>query len=220
MTSMYDVTLSDLLNRHAAMKTMLVCDRPANLWFDDECREAKIRVRALERQFQESDDPTDRAVWTGGLRSLHSLFNSKKAAATVQMIAAESGDPKRLWRALDATLGLSQPSPDIPHTADQFSDFFADKVARIRALTANAAPPTFPAAPSSVLNSFSAITEETLVELLMRSPCKHSSMDPLPSWLLKQCVSLLAPFLTRLINLSIADSAVPECMKMRLSRQN
>ena len=41
-------------------------------------------------------------------------------------------------------------------------------------------------------------------------------MDPLPSWLLKQYVSLLAPFLTRLINLSIADSAVPECMKMAI----
>ena len=98
------------------------------------------------------------------------------------MIAAESGDPKRLWRALDATLGMSQPAPDIPHTADQFSDFIADKVALIRALTANAALPTFPAAPSSTLNSFSAITEESLVDLIMRSPCKHSSMDPLPSW--------------------------------------
>ena len=166
--------------------------------------------------FQLVSHPLDRAVWTGGLRTLHSLFNSKKAAATVQMIAAESGDPKRLWRALDATLGLSQPSPDIPHTADQFSIFFADKVARIRALTANAAPPTFAASPSSTLNSFSAITEESLVDLIMRSPCKHSSMDPLPSWLLKQCVSLLAPFLTRLINLSIADSAVPKCMKMAI----
>ena len=67
MTSMYDVTLSDLLNRHAAMKTMLVRDRPSNLWFDDECRDAKIRVRALERLFQASDDLLDRAVWTGGL---------------------------------------------------------------------------------------------------------------------------------------------------------
>ena len=72
---MYDVTLSDLLNRHAAMQTMLVRDRSSNLWFDYECCEAEIRVRALERQFQASDDPLDRTVWTGGLRSLHSLFN-------------------------------------------------------------------------------------------------------------------------------------------------
>jgi hypothetical protein len=133
-----------------------------------------------------------------------------KVAAAVQMIAARSDYSKRLWRALDATLRLSQPSPNIPHTADQFNDFFADKVARIRALTANAAPLTFPAAPSSTLNSFSAITEESLVDLIMRSPCKHSSMDPLPTWLLKQCVSLIPPFLTRLINHSIADSSVPE----------
>ena len=216
MTSLYDVTLSDLLNRHATVKTILVRDRPSNLWFDDECRTEKIRVRALEQKFQASDDPLDRAAWISGLRSLHSLFNSKKAAATVQLITAESGDPKRLWRALDATLGLSQPDPDIPHTAIQFSDFFADKIARIRALTANAPPPTFSAAPSSTLTDFSVITEESLLELIMKSPCKHSSMDPLPSWLLKQCVALLAPFLTRLINRSIIDSVVPESMKMAI----
>jgi hypothetical protein len=111
---------------------------------------------------------------------------------------------------------LSQPAPDIPHTANQFSDFFADKVTRIRALTVNAAPPTFSAELKSSLTCFSNVTEETLVELITQSPSKHSSIDPIPSWLLKQCVSLLAPFLTRLINRSIADSVVPECMKMAL----
>ena len=55
-------------------------------------------------------------------RSLHNLFNSKKTAATVQMIAADSGDPKRLWWVVVATLGLSQPS-DIQHSTDQFSDY-------------------------------------------------------------------------------------------------
>jgi len=162
------------------MKTMLVRDRPSNLWVDDECHEAKIRVCScgLERRFQASDDSLDRAVWTSGLRSVHSRFNSMKAAATVLMISAESCDPKRLWWALDAILGLSQPAPDIPHPADQFSDLFVDKPASICALTANAAPPTFSAAPSSKLAIFSVITKESLVELIMRSPCKHLSMDP------------------------------------------
>jgi hypothetical protein len=67
-----------------------------------------------------------------------------------------------------------------------------------------------------MLASFAVLAEESVAEPIMRSPSKQSHMDPLPSWLLKQCVSLLAPFLTRLINLSIVDSAVPECMKMAI----
>jgi hypothetical protein len=41
------------------------------------------------------------------------------------------------------------------------------------------------------------------------APCKHSELDPLPTWLLKQCSHALAPFLTALFNLSIASATFP-----------
>ena len=89
-------------------------------------------MRALEWRFRSTDDPDDRATWTTNLRTLHTMFDAKRAAATMLLITAESGDPKRLWRSLSATLGLAEPDPVIPHTADEFSDFFIEKLARIR----------------------------------------------------------------------------------------
>ena len=61
--------------------------------------------------------------------------------------------------------------------------------------------------------NFDLVTEETVTQLIMNAPCKHSQVDPLPTWLLKQCVSLLAPFLTHLINTSITTCSVPESLK-------
>lgn len=215
MTDRYNATLSVLFDRHVAVKSMVARERNSNNeWFDEECRTAKICVRALERKFQSSQNRLDRDVWTTSLRSLHSLFNSKKASFTVRLVEAESGDPARLWRTLNSTLGLSSPDPDIPHTAEEFSAFFANKVARIRDLTANAPPPTFHTAPPSTLITFTNVTEESVIDIIMKSPCKHSQVDPIPTWLLKQCVSLLSQFLTRLINSSMMSCEVPECMKM------
>ena len=123
---------------------------------------------------------------------MHRMFSAKKAAHTASMISTESDDPKRLWRLLNATLGLSEPEPAIPHTAAEFTSFFADKVSRIRALTASAPPPLFATVPPpSSLMSFELVTEEAVALFIMKAPSKHSQSDPLPTWLLKQCVALL-----------------------------
>ena len=113
-------------------------------------------------------------------------------------------------------MGLSEPDPEIPHSAVEFASFFADKVSRIRALTASAPPPVYAAAQPSTLACFELRTEEAVAQLVMKSPSKHSQADPIPTWLLKDCLHLLQSFLTCLINSSIINCSVPECMKMAI----
>jgi len=213
MVEQYNDVLSALLERHAVPRTLLLRDRPSDGWFDEECRALKRHCRMLERRLPGSGNPLDRAEWVDKVRAMHKIFNMKKAAFISSMIETEGGDPKRLWRILNATMGLSEPELEIPHTAEEFTRFFADKVANIRALTANAPPPLFAAAPPSFLMSFKSVSEESVTELIMKAPSKHSKADPLPTWLLKQCVALLAPFLTQLINTSIATCTMPDCLK-------
>ena len=45
------------------------------------------------------------------------------------------------------------------------------------------------------------------------SPTTSCALDPLPTWLLKDISDTLIPFLTRLVNSSIASSVVPHCLK-------
>ena len=188
---------------------MSLRERPSNVWFDEECRAEKIRVHSLEKRVRATGDPVDHSAWVDNVKSMHRLFSAKKAASTVGLIKAESGDLKRLWRVLNATMGLSEAVPDIPHSAEDFTRFFADKVSRIRALTVDAPLPVYSTAvPSCSLLSFEPVTVESTAQLVMKAPCKHSQLDPLPTWLLKQCVMLLAPFLTRLIIISIQCGSV------------
>ena len=64
LTSRYDTVLTELINKHAAARSILLRERQSNVWFDEECRAEKVRVRALERRFRSTDDPDDRATWT------------------------------------------------------------------------------------------------------------------------------------------------------------
>ena len=82
---------------------------------------------------------------------------------------------------------------------------FDDKVANVRAATADADPPT-----SS--SRLSHVTADDVADL--RSlPDKHCRLDPLPSWLLKQNSTLISPFLYRLFNWSLERSVVSLAFK-------
>jgi len=85
---------------------------------------------------------------------------------------------------------LSQPEPDIPHSADEFTCFFANKVSRIRDFTASAPPLSYSnVQPSCSRSRLELVTVESVTQLVMKAPNKHSKLDPLPTWLLKQCVA-------------------------------
>ena len=51
------------------------------------------------------------------------------------------------------------------------------------------------------------------MELVKKLPDKQCTSDPLPTWLLKQSVEVLAPFLCRLFNWSLQSGTVPSTFK-------
>jgi len=150
------------------------------------------------------------------LRSLHKLFNRKRTVDTIEKIQSEKNNPKRLWQTHNVSMGLTEVLQELTHTADQFSDFLVKKVEDIRAYTANAQLHVFNASPHINLSQVNNITCEQIPSVIMKSLCKHSQLDPLPTRLLKRCVSQLAPFLTVLINSSLSQGMVPECMKVAI----
>jgi len=57
------------------------------------------------------------------------------------------------------------------------------------------------------------VTESILCSIIHHSPSKQSQLDPVPTWLLKKSLHLVAPFLTDLVNASLLTSTVPIAMK-------
>lgn len=80
------------------------------------------------------------------------------------------------------------------HPAEKFAQHFENKIDRIRSATANAAEPTITDRSSvcEPLTQFKPVTSEEVVKLLKNSSAKQCSLDPVPTWLVKQLSSAFA----------------------------
>ena len=115
--------------------------------------------------------------------------------------------------ALDRTMGSVTTRFEYVHAANDFADFFEAKIATIRRETVHAPSPVYAATPPAIMPNLAPVQHAHVMELIGSAPCKHSELDPLPTWLLKQCSHALAPFLTVLFNLSNATATFPSSMK-------
>ena len=76
------------------------------------------------------------------------------------------------------------------------STYISILVAGVRATTADADPATYtPAPPGCSLSAFQLLTTSDVINAVKLLPDKQCSADPMPTWLLKDCVDDLAPFL-------------------------
>ena len=80
-----------------------------------------------------------------------------------------------------------------PHSAASFAQVFDNKVAGIRAKTANAPPPTIVSRDVPPLATFRQTSSEEVTTFIRKTASKHCELDPVPTWLAKQCCDILAP---------------------------
>jgi hypothetical protein len=59
----YDATLIRLLDKHARLRIVKVKARPAALWFDVECHDAKTKTRNLEKVHRRKPTTETRTAW-------------------------------------------------------------------------------------------------------------------------------------------------------------
>ena len=53
-------------------------------------------------------------------------------------------------------------------------------------------------------------------ELLSKLPIKSCPLDPVPASVLKQCIPVLLPVMTMIVNQSLYSAVVPNCFKLAL----
>ena len=118
----------------------------------------------------------------------------------------------------------------IHESADQlatiFDDFYIDKVATVRR-NINIGNPCdihvttldddvmFDGIP---LQRFLPATHDDVKRIITHSPNKSCDLDPIPTWLLRQCLDHFVPLLTAIINKSLTTSVVPACFKRAVVR--
>ena len=62
--------------------------------------------------------------------------------------------------------------------------------------------------------SFAPVSDHDVVSLIMNCPTKSSPFDPLPTFVLKECLSTLAPWIADFVNLSLNTATLHHEMKL------
>jgi len=95
------------------------------------------------------------------------------------------------------------------HTAQGIADFFKNKIDDIRAATSGMSPPPVYSLASSSLSSFQPFTVEEVRRIIMASPTKYCRLDPVLTFLLREFVDLLLPYVTAMVNASLVQGRLP-----------
>jgi hypothetical protein len=189
LATSYDDVMTTILDQLIPVRTMTCRRRVSDPWFDDDCRVAKRTVRLFERDVRRADPRTKAAAtdrWYKRRREYHQLLREKRETFWRTKVNLEQSAPRQLWRSVNSLMGRGRAAASAPINAEEMHRFFDNKVAGVRASTADAPPPSYSTAPPDrQFNDFRAFTVADVTAAVRLLPDKQCSSDPLPTSLLK-----------------------------------
>ncbi len=187
-----------------------------------EIKAAKVLRRKLEKRYRKTRLTIDLELYRCQRNRVHALREQAKQSYFMDKIA--TSEQKDLQKLLDQLLHKDRNSSAWPtkfpqdDLADTFADYFCEKIDIIR----NSIPQVQGVSvdmsddaisPSAPLTNLRCLTDNEVLKLVQKSPTKTCSLDPLPTWLLKDIKGSMVPVLTNLINSSLSSGTVPPMMK-------
>ena len=228
MTPSYSNFFSDAiikaLDAPAPMRTVTLKGDNNKAWYDDEVHQARQKRRQLERKYKRSRLAVHKEIWEAQANKVVVLIRQKKSEFyKKRLLEADKKDTFRIVKTL-----LEPPKQNGVHDeledatrADEFRAYFEDKVKTIqRALEGTQRNRECRSANeeemSTVISDFQLCSNQKIECLIKKAPNKSCSLDPLPTWLLKDRYILeqLLPYITRIINWSIQLAYVPKSFKV------
>ena len=210
--------LSRLLDQHAPLVTR-TSTKQATGWLSDSYRLAKNIRRQLERIWRKDKSAYNQSRLRKQIARCNWLVNKAKASYFRNLVRENGNDSKKLWQALRSALH-SGPEAVLPSheskkgLADRFVTFFSDKIAKIRNSFSSSDSFSLPPPPDVPnFSCFKQVSQEEIRKIIMKSPSKSCLLDPWPTFLVKECIDILLPSITRLVNCSLSEGVVPDEFK-------
>ena len=133
-------------------------------------------------------------------------------------------DNKELFRLTDKLLkSQKNPLPSSENSedlAEKFSAFFSNKISKLRhdldmeRIDKHSGHNINPRIDNECrMSEFQPCTRDELFKIIMQSPTKSSILDPIPTWLLKKCLSSILPAMLQIVNMSMVQGAMPSQLK-------
>ena len=180
---------------------------------------ARSLRRQFERRWRKHKSELNRSRLRRQIAWCNRLANKDKGSYYTNLITANSRDPKKLWQSLRKVLHRTSETVLPAHSSDKsladiFASFFSNKISKIRDTFATSG--SFNDAPDSVppaFNAFMPVTKDEVYKCISESPTKSCSLDPIPTFLLKDCLDILLSSITKLVNYSLIKGSFPNSFK-------
>ena len=220
LVDLYTKELSALLEQHAPLKKKIVTLRPTAPWYSEEIRKEKSKRRKLECRWRKTQLTIDREIYVQQCNTVNALISSSKKEFYSSIITENKSDPRVLFLCFDKMVSRKSEKM-LPHfkdpskLADRFADFFVEKISRLRTNLNNGNENSSPEQPHSVprLSDFEPANSKELSIFISTSARKPSVLDPVPGIVMSDCLHVLLPAITRIVNLSLTTGIVPPKMK-------
>ena len=228
LVEQYNGKLQALTDKYAPPQNKTITLRPHAPWYTEALRREKRERRKCERTATRTLLTVDREIAEERYARRTVQIEQAKAAYYTSQIDKNKGDSKTLFKLTNSLMGKNRETILPTHScdktlADQFLSFFHNKIDNIRTgLCAMVDEPLVEIPDQSFngvpLNCFSGVTLQEIRHIILKAPSKSCELDPLPSWLLKECVDELSPIVTSIVNASLNHAIVPLSLKTALIR--
>lgn len=235
---LFNSSLEEVLEIHAPLKIISVNEKESP-WLNATCKRARNERRKAERLHKKH--PLDPNL----LQQFHE--KQIDSALTIDMqrnkyytdkITAASGDPKATYKIINSLFDRQYNECKLPkgdsdqHISEKMKQFFHEKVTSIyediehsqkhdmlrpnmptHLESEEQTPSYFPSA------SYFKLLVPSEVESLIKSMGNKSCiLDPIPTWLLKNCLDEVLPIITLIVNLSLQSGTFPNQLKTAVIR--
>ena len=206
---------------HAPLISKTIVLRPNTPWYNEELRKAKQDKRKTERVWHSTQLTVHREIYRQQCVVVSRMLYRAKQEYISKKLCECEGNQSELFKITRSLFGSSAPSLPSHNSSEDlaqtFSDFFSSKVMKIREAIHqdSSISPLRDESPftGEPLSTFIPATEQEVLKLLSKAPDKYCDLDPIPTWIVKQCAPQLIPLITAIVNQSLETSFVPPAFK-------
>ena len=214
LTDGLNSALSESLDFFAPLRTSRGTRTKSVPWFSDLTRSLKRACRKLEDRWRTCKSESSRLAWTLSFKHYKHALSAARSSYFSNLINTNKNNHRVLFNTV-ARLTHSSPVLSSSFTANDFLEFFTDKISQIRNNIISQQPSSTMSSQCSVswstssLSQFKPISAEALASMVAASKPTTCSLDPIPSDLLKELFPILSAPIRAIFNTSLSEGCVP-----------